>query len=373
MNIIIDKNIPYIQGVAENYGNVTYLPGAEFTKENIKNADALIVRTVAHFGKENLENSKVKIICSATIGFDHIDTTYCEENNIAWYNAPGCNSSSVQQYITSALIFLSKKYNINLQEKTIGIIGVGNVGSKVAQACKLLGMRVLLNDPPRVEKEGIANFVGLDVIKDKADFITVHTPLNKDGKFKTHHLLDNTFFKQLTKQPFIFNSARGGIIDTIAIKEALKNKSIKGAIIDCWENEPTIDAEYLSLVDLATPHIAGYSADGKANASRMALENLANFFKLDKSFLQNIQPLEIPSPIIDLNKCEDLDLKNRLYYALSQTYDIVSDYDKLKTDITAFKTLRNEYPLRREAKAYTVINHTSEEKSLLAPFGFNFK
>lgn len=373
MNIIIDKNIPYIKGVAENYGNVTYLPGAEFTKENIKGADALIVRTVAHFDKENLENSKVKIICSATIGFDHIDTEYCDKNNIAWYNAPGCNSSSVQQYIVSALIYISKKYNINLQEKTIGVIGVGNVGSKVAQACKLLGMRVLLNDPPRVEKEGIANFVGLDVIKEKADFITVHTPLNKEGKFKTLHLLDENFFNQLNKKPFIINSARGGIIKTNAIKDALKNKLIAGAIIDCWENEPTIDAEYMNLVDLATPHIAGYSADGKANASRMALENLANFFKLDKSVLQKIQPLEIPNPIIDLKNSKETDLKDRIYYALSQTYDIENDYKKLKSDINSFKTLRNEYPLRREAKAYSIINYTTEEKDLLSKFGFNFK
>lgn len=368
MKIIADENIPYLKGFAEQYGEVEYLAGAAFTKESIKDADALIVRTVTHFGEEILMGSKVKLICSATIGYDHIDTAYCDANNIKWVNAPGCNSSSVQQYIVSVSILLSRKYNFDLKDKTIGIVGIGNVGSKVAKACQILGMRVLQNDPPRANVEGSEGFVSLDEIKKEADFITFHTPLTKDGEYKTHHLADDTFFNSLGKIPFIINSARGGIVDTEAIKSAIKAKKIKGAVIDCWENEPTIDAEYMSMVEIATPHIAGYSADGKSNATRMSLESLTQFFNLNDSELKNIKPLDAPNHIIDLNDFKDSD--NRVYDAILRTYNPMEDFGRLKSDIVKFKQLRNEYPLRREYPAYVVANATESERRLLVELGF---
>lgn len=368
MKIVADENIPYLKGFAEKYGEVAYLPGAGFTKETIKDADALIVRTVTHFGEEILKGSSVKLISSATIGYDHIDTQYCDANNIKWTNAPGCNSGSVQQYIASAVILLAEKYNFDLATKTIGIVGVGNVGKKVAAICKLLGMRVLQNDPPREAIEGTQDFVSLEKIKQEADIITFHTPLTKQGEYKTLHLADDAFFSSLGKKPIIINSARGGIIDTEAIKKAIKEKQITGAVIDCWENEPNIDVEYFNLVDIATPHIAGYSADGKSNATRMALESLTRHFGLDDTALKEIKPLEPKEAVIDLNTFADS--SNRVHDAMLLTYNPMDDFGRLKSDSSQFKQLRNHYPLRREYLAYTVKNATSDEKELLKALGF---
>ncbi|MBD8387893.1 4-phosphoerythronate dehydrogenase PdxB [Dysgonomonas sp. BGC7] len=367
MKIIADKNIPYLRGVAEYYGDVTYLDGSDFSYDTIKDADTLIVRTVTHFGKEILEGTKVKLICSATIGYDHIDTTYCDTHGIAWRNAPGCNSGSVMQYIVSSLIVLSRKKGFDLKDKTIGIVGVGNVGKKVAKACEILGMKVLLNDPPRQFSEDSIDFVSLERIKEEADIITFHTPLFREGDYKTYHLANTAFFESLAKKPFIINSARGAIVDTKSVKEAVKKGLISGVIVDCWENEPLIDLEYMQMVDIATPHIAGYSADGKANATRMSLESIAEFYNLDKTPIVNVVEPEPQNPVIDLDK---LDSKNRVYDAILNTYNPMRDYSALTASPHSFKQLRNEYPLRREYLAYTIKNDSKEEAELLLKLGF---
>lgn len=369
MKIVADKNIPYLKGVAEYFGEVTYLDGADFTKEAIKDADILIVRTVTHFGEENLAGSNVKLICSATIGYDHIDTAYCDANGIAWRNAPGCNSGSVQQYIISSLIMMAQKKAFDLSKKTIGIVGVGNVGKKVAKACEILGMKVLLNDPPRQRAEGGENFVSLETIKKEADIITFHTPLIKEGEDKTFHLADEHFFATLDKQPIIINSARGGIVETKAIKEALQSGKISGAVIDCWESEPNIDLEYMNMVDIATPHIAGYSADGKANATRMSLESIAEFYSLDKTPIAMVEAPEPENPIIDLN--DFTSSSNRIYSALLEIYSPMDDFARLKAAPATFKQLRNNYPLRRETLAYSIVNAKEEERKVLSQLGFN--
>lgn len=368
MKIVADKNIPYLKGVAELFGEVTYLDGAAFTNESIKDAGTLIVRTVTHFDESILKGAAVKLICSATIGYDHIDTAYCDSHGIAWTNAPGCNSGSVQQYIISVLITMSRKKGFNLKDKTIGIVGVGNVGKKVAKACEILGMKVLLNDPPRQAKEGGKDFIGLQTIMDEADIITFHTPLIKEGEYKTYHLADADFFSSLKKKPVIINSARGGIIDTNAIKTALRKGEISGAVIDCWENEPDIDLEYLNMVDIATPHIAGYSADGKANATRMSLAAIADFYHLSKGPVSLVKEPEPANPFVDTNKYADSD--NRIYDAILETYNPIEDYSRLINDPASFKKLRNEYPLRREYFAYNIVNATSGEADVLSRLGF---
>lgn len=368
MKIAADKNIPYLKGVAELFGEVIYLDGAAFTNETVKDADTLIVRTVTHFDESVLKGTAVKLICSATIGYDHIDTAYCDQNSIAWTNAPGCNSGSVQQYIVSVLITMSRKKGFNLTDKTIGIVGVGNVGKKVAKACELLGMKVLLNDPPRQAKEGDRNFVSLQTIMNEADIITFHTPLTKQGEYKTYHLADAGFFSSLKKKPVIINSARGAIIDTNAIKAALNKGEISGAVIDCWENEPDIDLEYLNMADIATPHIAGYSADGKANATRMSLAAIADFYGMSKEPVSLVKEPAPANPVIDMDKYAGSD--NRVYDAILETYDPADDYSRLINAPASFKKLRNEYPLRREYPAYSIVNATNEEKDILNRLGF---
>lgn len=368
MKIVADAHIPFLRGIAEQYGATTYLSGKEFTKDAIRDAETLIVRTVTRFDSEILEGSKVKLICSATIGFDHIDTNYCDANNIRWFNSPGCNSGSVKQYIASALIELSRKKKFSLEGKTIGIVGVGNVGRKVAEAASLLGMNVLLNDPPRQKAEGIDKFTDLETIKREADIITFHTPLTKTGEYKTLHLADQHFFQTLGKRPVIINAARGGIIDTLAIKEAIREEKISGTIIDCWENEPNIDPEYLEMADIATPHIAGYSADGKANATRMSLETLADFYKLGKGPIEEIILPMPEEPVIDLNRFPS---ENRIHETLLHTYSVEKESDKLKAMPRNFTFFREHYPLRRENLAYKISNASTEEKALLKKWGFS--
>ncbi|SBW01863.1 4-phosphoerythronate dehydrogenase PdxB [uncultured Dysgonomonas sp.] len=371
MKIIADKNIPYLKGIAEHFGDVTYLDGSAFTQDTIKDADTLIVRTVTHFGESILKDSNVKLICSATIGYDHIDTAYCDAHGIIWKNAPGCNSGSVMQYVVSSLITIARKKSFDLKGKTIGIVGVGNVGKKVAKACEILGMKVLLNDPPRQAQEKDNSFVSLQTIMDEADIITFHTPLIKEGEYRTYHLADKEFFSLLKKKPIIINSARGAIIDTIAIKDAIKENKISGAIIDCWENEPQIDLEYLNLVDIATPHIAGYSADGKANATRMSLESIASYYGLDKQPISLIKEPAPVNPVIDLNQYSNSD--NRIYEAILNTYNVLADFARLKASPDIFKKLRNEYPLRREYFAYTITNTLNNETVILNNLGFKYE
>lgn len=367
MKILADAHIPYLEGVAEQFGVVEYLPGNEFTKEAIRDKDALIVRTVTHFGEENLSGSNVKLICSATIGFDHIDTEFCDANGVAWRTAPGCNANSVEQYVTASLLYLAHKYMFELKDKTIGIVGVGNVGNKVEIACRKLGMRVLLNDPPREEKEYSSIFVDTETIKKECDFITVHTPLTKFGAHKTHHLVNDDFLDEVAKKPFIINAARGGVTSNESLKKAIKSGKISGAVIDCWENEPEIDRELLALVDIATPHIAGYSADGKWTATRMSIENLMSFFKIDiePKYRSLPEPL---NPVIDLQTVPE---ENQLAHAIWHSYNPLKESELLKLNPRKFYWFRSNYPLRREYRAYTIKNYASGLSDLLHQLGFN--
>ncbi len=371
MKIIADKNIPFLKGVAEQFGDVTYLSGADFTKENIKDADTLIVRTVTRFDENNLKDSQIRLICTATIGYDHIDTDYCNRHGIAWRNAPGCNSGSVQQYVASALVTIAKRKGFSLKGKIIGIVGVGNVGAKVATICELLGMKVLKNDPPRQDAERSDEFTDLETIKKEADIITFHTPLSRNGEYSTYHMGDANFFNTLGKKPIIINSARGGIIETSAIKEAIENGKVSGAIIDCWEQEPNIDLEYLRMVDIATPHIAGYSADGKANATRMSLQSIANFWTLPKDPIKNITAPEVDNPFINYDElCPD----NKIEEILLRTYNPFDDFNRLLSNPEEFSNLRGNYPLRREYPAYTVKGSISEnDADVLSKMGFNIE
>jgi erythronate-4-phosphate dehydrogenase len=321
---------------------------------------------VTRFNEEMLAGSRVKLICSATIGFDHIDTAYCDAQGIAWRTAPGCNASSVEQYVTASLLYLARKYRFQLNEKMIGIVGVGNVGSKVAVACEKLGMRVLLNDPPREELEGSAAFTPIETIQREADIITFHTPLTRDGKHKTYHLADSEFLSATARQPFIINAARGGVVDNRALIHALRDGNVSGAIIDCWENEPNIDLELLKLVDIATPHIAGYSADGKWNATKMSLEQLSDFFQLDVAPRYQ----EIPAPTKPLVSLHNVEPSQQLEKAVWHTYNPALETEALKAVPGDFYHFRSHYPLRREYPAHRVTGCDKLVAPLLTNLGF---
>lgn len=367
MKLIADNTIPYLKGIAEPFADITYLNSAEFTPEAIKDADALIVRSIDKCTRNLLDNSKVRLIVSATIGFDHIDTHYCEEAGITWKNAPGCNARSVAQFLLAGLFVISLRKAEPLRGKTIGIVGVGHVGKEVEKIAKAYGLHVLLNDPPRAKEEGEEGFVSLETIVKEADIITFHTPFTREGEFPTYHLANEDFFESLERKPWFINASRGAVHDTHALLEARKNGKLGALLLDCWENEPAINLELLDLTDLATPHVAGFSADGKANGTRMCLENIASFFDVHFDKLGEVAPPPPASPIIDLSIFHT----NRIEEAVLQTFNPRHIDQALRETPERFEFFRNNYAHPREFEAYTVKNATTEESELLKRLGFN--
>ena len=335
MKVIIDHKIPYIkEAISRIADEVVFLPGNAFTKEEVKDADALIVRTRTVCNRELLEGSQVKFIATATIGYDHIDTEYCREAGITWTNCPGCNAGSVEQYVHSVLLLLKREKGLDLEKSTIGIVGVGHVGSRVKRMAEGLGMKVLLNDPPRAE-QGESGFVDLETIARECDVITFHTPLSRDGKYATFHLVNDEFLLSLKRTPYIVNSSRGEVVDTDALLAALATGKVRDVVIDTWENEPDINQELLDAAFLATPHIAGYSADGKANATRMSLEALCRFFHIEATF-------DIIPEKVDIHFSTDKE------EAFLQAYNPKRDSEWLKESPQKFEWFRGNYPIRRE-------------------------
>ena len=336
MKVIVDNKIPYIrETLATLADEVIYLPGKSFTPEIVKDADALITRTRTRCNQELLEGSNVKFIGTATIGFDHIDTSYCKEAGIAWSNCPGCNAGGVEQYVHAVLLLLQKEKGISLKDSCLGIVGVGHVGSRVQKMAERLGMRVLLNDPPRADN-GEEGFTDLKTLTEECDIITFHTPLIRVGVYKTYHLADNNFFNALKKKAVVINTSRGEVVETQAVLNALNEGKIADAVIDVWENEPNINLELLDKVFVGTPHIAGYSANGKINATRMVLEAFCKFFHKEANF-----HLELP-PDPNAPYSEDEDTR------ILQQYNPFRDYNELKANPDKFEQLRGDYPLRRE-------------------------
>lgn len=342
MKVIVDDKIPYIrEPLLTLVDEAVFLPAHQINATQVKDADALIIRTRTQCNEQLLKGSRVKFIATATIGYDHIDVAYCKSAGIAWTNAPGCNASSVAQYVQAVLLLLQRDKGFVLKGKTIGIVGVGNVGAKVAEVAKQLEMNVLLNDPPRQAVEGDSGYSSLQQLATECDVITFHTPLNREGVYNTFHLVDDAFFLQLQKTPILINTSRGEVVKTTSLLDALNKGRIAQAIIDVWENEPFIDRSLLNKVYIGTPHIAGYSADGKANATRMSLDALCSHFNLKGQYQINPPVIAGMSPLSD-DTTE----------AYLQLYNPMIDSLALKQYPEQFEQFRGNYPVRREPSAY---------------------
>lgn len=340
MRLLIDDKIPFIRGEAERLGSCTYKAGAAITHADAMEADVLITRTRTHCNEKLLSHTPVRFIATATIGYDHLDTAYLESAGIAWANCPGCNAESVAQYVESSILCMAEEGFLHITpDFTLGIVGVGHVGRAVERMAKRRGWQVLRHDPP-LEEAGGKGFVSSDRLRANADVISLHTPLTFSGRHPTHHLIDAAFFaKPFGKCPALISAGRGEVVETEALKRALREGIICAAAVDVWENEPQIDRELLDLAFIATPHVAGYSADGKAMGTQMALQAVADHFHLPQTF--HIAPPSLPS-LYSYNPalapfCKEIRL-----------YDPRFDTARLRAKPSHFELLRGNYPLRRE-------------------------
>ena len=316
--VIIDKGIPFLEGVFPPEIDVRYLSPEEITPEAVRYADALFVRTRTQINKGLLHGSNVRFVATATIGFDHIDQDFCREAGIHWVSCPGCNAQAVCDYVEEAIAYLRPQQS----QLTIGVVGYGHVGKLVAQMAQRRGYQVLLSDPPL----GIG--MSLEQLAPLCDVLTFHTPLTRTGKYPTYHLCNADILRRCQPNTLIINAARGGVIDEQALLSTLNTQRSTlnyTTAIDCWENEPNLNQELLKKVDLASFHIAGYSIQGKMNASEMCLRAFCEFFSL---------------PILSINK------KVVPLQGDSEPSWLKRISDQLKAKPEYFEQLRKQYRLR---------------------------
>ncbi len=348
MKAVVDDRIPFIRGQVERLvDEAVYLPGSGIARADVADADILVVRTRTRCDRALLEGSRVRLVVTATIGFDHIDADYLRRAGIAWASCPGCNASSVRQYVHNALLALGYLRPPACAGLTAGVVGVGHVGSLVAADLAAAGMRVLRCDPPLADaaggrEGGAAEFHTLAEVAARCDIVTFHTPLTREGRYPTFHMAGADFFRSLARRPLLINTSRGAVVDNAALVEALDGGMVRDAVVDVWEGEPDISPELLRRAVVATPHVAGYSADGKANATRMALQAVARFLR--RPFAFRVEPPPLPDGYAyggaeaQDEPCAELRL-----------YDPRVDSRRLKAHPGQFEQLRGNYPLRREA------------------------
>ena len=351
--IVADDKIPFLRGALDEMAEISYMPGNRITSSDLKYADCLITRTRTRCDRSLLEGTKIRLIASATIGFDHIDTDYCRSAGIKWTNAPGCNASSVQQYLVSTLLYLARHMDFQLGDLTLGVIGVGNVGSLVSQAAEVMGLRVLLNDPPLQRAEKSKRFTDLEQLLEEANIITLHVPLNRGGKDNTYRMVDRAFLDRIRKGTILINTSRGEVVREDDLLEGIRRERVSGVVLDVFDHEPDIDRDLLGSITLGTPHIAGYSLDGKAGGTTMVVRAVSRFFRLGKD---RWSPAGIPppeQPVIHAD-ATDQSFEQLLWEVYRQSYDITGDDRKLRKEPDAFERLRGEYPPRREPPAYSV-------------------
>lgn len=327
---MIEDHIPFVKGLLEPYADVAYLAPEAFTPLAVRDADALIVRTRTRCDSALLSDSKCSLVATATIGTDHIDLPWCASHGIEVANAAGCNAPAVAQYVFSSLMTM---INRPLAQHTIGIVGVGHVGSIIERWARRMDMRVLVCDPPRQMREGGTGWSTLQEIAERADIITFHTPLDDT----TRHMADEAFFASLRRNPVIINAARGPVVDNAALVLALESGQVSHAVIDCWEGEPDINRRLLELCDIATPHIAGYSYEGKVRGTRMAVDAVCRHFGL---------------PHIPMSQTAPAGAAERVRPSMFlPSYNPMADTLNLKNNVEKFEELRNHYNLRHEVGA----------------------
>ncbi len=380
VKIVADENIPFVREAFSSLGTVKTVAGRSITSAVLADADILLVRSVTKVNESLLAGTSVKMVATATIGTDHIDIDYLNRRGIAFASAAGCNANSVGEYIIAGLLELAVRKGISLKGRTLGVIGVGNVGSKVCAKANVLGMKILKNDPPIKEQSGSEEYIELSDLLSASDFVTIHTPLTVEGKWPTYHLADNDFFAQMKDGAFFLNSSRGAVVDGDSLKKQIRKGKLSGCVLDVWENEPAIDLELLDMVDIGTPHIAGYSFDGKVAGTQMIYNAVCRFLGVEPKWNYK---LIMPSPVVPSIFVEQSQEKFecQVLNVIRNVYDIAEDDRRLREIKKCpadergkfFDMLRKNYPIRREffnTRLRFADGVDESVKSVLAGLGF---
>ena len=372
LSIVADRQILLAEETFSKFGKVELVDGRSIDEATVKNADVLLVRSVTQVDESLLKNSKVGFVGSATSGIDHIDTDYLKKSNISFVHAPGSNARSVAEYVLSSLLATAEFNNFDLTKKTVGIIGCGQVGSRVKHFLESLGVQCLLNDPPLAEQGSTESFVGLERVLE-ADIITIHVPLTTDGKYPTSNLVDKSFLDRLKADAVLINTSRGDVVDESALLTFKETNSETTLILDVWCNEPEININLLQQTFIGTPHIAGYSYDGKLKATKV----LAKALLAETKNIPDITQVLTPEPVTDTIEYND---DTAVQLAVMQTYDVRSDAIALRELMSMpsgergdyFDSLRKNYPIRREFtdRQINTKNLNNEMKQCLLKLGF---
>lgn len=359
MKIIADTNIPYVKQVFSPLGDVFLQEGRAISAKLVSDADVLLVRSVTHVDEPLLNRSQVRFVGTATIGTDHVDIKYLQQQGIGFASAPGSNAISAAEYVVSALTGPAMRGCVSLPGSHIALVGCGNVGSRVLSRLEALGAICVVNDPPRQARYKDRNYVDFDEILD-ADIVTVHTPLNHAGQYPTYHLCDERFFARLKPNAIFINTARGAVVDERGLKGVLEKRKDLQLILDVWDGEPEIDVDLLRQVSIGTPHIAGYSLDGKVRGTEMIYRAACEYFGCPVDW--RLDPLPVPTAdkFVQVLDCwSDEEAITRL---IQNSYDCANDDKNLRKIIRLegqdrgkyFDELRRDYPVRREFSYYQV-------------------
>ncbi|WP_226572185.1 4-phosphoerythronate dehydrogenase PdxB [Mangrovibacter yixingensis] len=371
MKILVDENMPYAQALFSRLGEVLSVPGRPIPEGELTGADALMVRSVTKVNAGLLEGTPVKFVGTATAGTDHVDSAWLSSAGIGFSAAPGCNAIAVVEYVFSALLMLAEREGFALQDRTVGIVGVGNVGGRLQKRLEAMGIKTLLCDPPRADLGDSEPFLPLETLVQEADILTFHTPLFKDGPYKTWHLADEALLRQLKPGTILINACRGPVVDNAALLSCLNEGQSLFTVLDVWEGEPELNLALLARVDIGTPHIAGYTLEGKARGTTQVFEAFSTFIgKPETVPLNSLLPPPEFSRVFLHGPLDQTALK-RLAHLV---YDVRRDdapLRKVAGQAGEFDKLRKFYKERREWSSLIVECDDQDAAALLNKLGFN--
>ncbi|GLT17385.1 erythronate-4-phosphate dehydrogenase [Vibrio zhanjiangensis] len=374
MKILIDENMPYAEQLFSQIGEVVLKPGRTLTPDDLIDVDALMIRSVTQVNEALLSKAnKLQFVGTATAGMDHVDKTLLEKKGIFFTAAPGCNKVGVAEYVVSVIMVLAQQNGFSIFDKTVGIIGAGQVGSYLQKCLQGIGIKVLINDPPKEKAGDLRVFTPIDVLLEQADIITLHTPIIRDGEYPTYHLFDQNVLSQLRCDQILINAARGPIVDNDALKTRLNKRDGFIAALDVFEFEPKVDMELLPLLAFATPHIAGYGLEGKARGTTMIFNRYCEFLNKNLSVQENNLLPKAPVPQLVLEREWDEEILHNLTQLV---YDVRKDDALFRREIGsegAFDRMRKNYWDRREYSAVTLRGNTETNLGPLAELGFQIE